>query len=116
MSIGPMGFFSSIAATPMAESQGSDVDRATQETSVQAHEISQNTKAENAAGVGQTDGEEHETADRDADGRRRMEKPLAKKKRIVRQEESIANTTAAEEPHLSRDASGTSGNELDLSG
>ena len=26
MSIGPMGFFSSIAATPMAESQGSDVD------------------------------------------------------------------------------------------
>ncbi len=116
MSIGPMGFFSSIAATPMAESQGSDVDLAVQEASVQAHEISQNIKAENAAGVGQTDGEEHETADRDADGRRLMEKPLAKKKRIARQPESASDATAAEEPHLSRDASGASGNELDLSG
>ena len=45
-----------------------------------------------------------------------MEKPLAKKKRIARQPESASDATAAEEPHLSRDASGTSGNELDLSG
>jgi hypothetical protein len=62
MSVGPMGFFGSIAATPLSQSKGSDVDRAAQEANGQTGEASNAIKAENAAGIGATDGEEHGAA------------------------------------------------------
>ena len=37
------------------------------------------TKASDASGIGSTDGEEHQTEERDADGRRLWEAPLGKK-------------------------------------
>ena len=112
MSVGPMGFFSSIAATPLSQSKGNDVDRAGQESAGQSAEAANDVKAENAAGIGATDGEEHGAAERDADGRRIREKPPGKKK---------APEPAAEAPPVStsvpsKDASGESGNELDLTG
>src|SRR5437016_4103766 len=79
MSVGPMGFFGSVAATPLAQTQGSDVDRAAQETAGQGRQANNAAKAENAAGIGETDGQEHGAAERDADGRRLWEKPLGKK-------------------------------------
>src|SRR6266567_177313 len=107
MSVGPMGFFGSIAATPLSQSKGSDVDRAAQESAGQSGQASNAAKAENAAGIGATDGEEHGAAERDADGRRIWEKPTGKKK--------PAATLPATPPH-SKDATGASGSQLDLTG
>ena len=62
-------------------------------------------KAEAAAGVGEPDGEDHETHDRNADGRRPWE-------------DQPAPEADAEPPDMrqSKDPSGQSGNLLDLTG
>ena len=112
MSVGPMGFFSSIAATPLSQSKGSDVDRAAQDTSGQSAQTTNAAKAENAAGIGATDGDEHGTAERDADGRRIFEKSPGKKKPVATDADIAVATPTA----LSKDASGDSGNQLDLTG
>ncbi|HEV3418655.1 MAG TPA: hypothetical protein VG056_17680 [Pirellulales bacterium] len=112
MSVGPMGFFGSIAATPLSQSQGSDADRVAQESSAQTGQAANATKAKNAAGIGATDGEEHAAAERDADGRRIWEKSPGKKKPAA----AGAETLPAEPPPLSKDATGASGNQLDLTG
>jgi hypothetical protein len=59
-----------------------------------------------AAGIGQTDGEDHQTADRDADGRRAWEIPPQKN----------AEGDPADEPPQVKDPSGQSGGTIDLSG
>jgi hypothetical protein len=112
MSVGPMGFFSSIAATPLSQSKGNDVDRDGQESAGQSAQVANEAKAENAAGIGATDGEEHGAAERDADGRRIWEKPPGKKRVAA----PAAETPLASSPVISKDASGESGNELDLTG
>jgi len=128
MSIGPMGFFSVIAATspqasalaaPLAQTQSSDVDRTAQDVAEQARQTDTDTKAETAAGVGQTDGEEHSANDRDADGRRLWERPLGLSEDAASTDEesdgeSEEDGTSTE--HASKDASGESGNQLDLMG
>jgi hypothetical protein len=128
MSIGPMGFFSVIAATslqtsalaaPLAQTQGSDVDRVATEVAEQATESDGDTKAETAAGVGQTDGEEHSANDRDADGRRLWEKPLGLAEDGASTDEESdgkSEESTAGVEHASKDATGESGNQLDLMG
>jgi hypothetical protein len=111
MSVGPLGFFSSIAATPLPQSKGSDADRTAQETAGQTAQASNAAKAENAAGIGQTDGEEHGAAERDADGRRLWEKSPDKKHPVVLSPEATAPTAMQ-----SKDATGESGTQLDLTG
>jgi hypothetical protein len=112
MSVGPMDFFASIAATPLAQTTGSDVDRAAQEAAGSDGQAANAAKAENAAGIGQTDGEEHATAERDADGRRLFEKPLRKKKAAA----AVAEEAVPAPPPSSKDVTGQSGNQLDLTG
>ncbi len=110
MSVGPLSFAGSAAATPLAQSKGSDVDRAEQETSAQERQFQHELKAEQAAGIGQTDGEEHETEDRDADGRRLWELPPKKAK-------AASDVAMAEDStQHSRDVTGDCGNQLDLTG
>ena len=55
--------------TPLAQAKGTDVERAGQDLDVQQHTVRGELKADAAAGVGETDGEDHQTDDRDADGR-----------------------------------------------
>ena len=110
MSIGSLGFAGIGASTPLAQAKGTDADREAQETTSQETQQQTDAQAEQAAGVGQTDGEEHETAERDADGRRLWELP-AKKKAAAK----AAAPVLEESPH-SRDASGQCGNALDLTG
>ena len=62
-----------MAGTFLAQTRGSDIDRTQQESNSQDLRAESDLKAEAAAGVGQTDGEEHQTAKRDADGRRLWE-------------------------------------------
>jgi hypothetical protein len=107
-----MGFFSSIAATPLSQSKGSDVDRATQDTSGQAAQTTNAAKAENAAGIGATDGDEHGANERDADGRRIFEKSPSKRKPAP----PVADVAPLAPAPLSKDATGNAGNQLDLTG
>ena len=97
----------SAAGAPFAQLRGSDVDRAQQESSAQELRAEGDLNAEEAAGVGQTDGEDHETADRDADGRLPWQLPNRQGQQDFDGLHQHAGT---------KDPSGQSGNALDLSG
>jgi len=108
MSVGPLGGLGySAAGTQLAQSKGSDVERTQQDANSQQRQIQSQSKAENAAGIGETDGQDHEAAERDADGRRIWEKTARGK-----HGEEAADTADRQ----SRDATGQSGTLLDLSG
>lgn len=112
MSVGPLGGIAAGAAgSPLAQAKGSDVERTQHDTANQQRSVQADQKAESAAGIGEADGEDHETAERDADGRRLWEAP--------------PRPAAPDEPEGhdshptnrgSKDATGQSGNLLDLSG
>jgi hypothetical protein len=107
MSVGPLtGLIGSLAGTPMAQSKGAEVERAQQDAAAQERRAVNDQRADSASGIGETDGEDHETDQRDADGRRLWERQSASRPR----QEPPA------EPPPSKDASGQSGNLLDLSG
>ena len=109
MSIGPLSSIAgSIAGTSLAQTRGPDVDRAQQESAARELRAQSQEKAELAAGIGEADGDNHQTAERDADGRRLWEFPQRKGK-----QEAVAD-----EPHQpqSQDPTGHSGSMLDLSG
>jgi hypothetical protein len=108
MSIGSLGgIANSVAGAPLAQTKGSEVDRAQQDANVQQRHVQNEAKADAAAGIGETDGQEQSSADRDADGRRPWEQ--------LGQPTPESNS---DEPPAarSRDASGQSGTQLDLSG
>src|SRR4051812_25892960 len=111
MSVGSLSFAGIGAGTPLSQAKGSDSDRIEQETSAAQNKFHSELKAEEAAGIGQTDGEDHETEDRDADGRRLWE-VAPKKADEVAADENSANS----EEHHVRDPHGELGNSLDLTG
>jgi hypothetical protein len=107
MSVGPLSSFAgSVAGAPLAQTKGSEAERAQYENAVQEGRVQSGNKAESAAGIGETDGKDHETAERDADGRRPWE---------IRHK-SKPPDAAADEAATVKDPSGQSGNLLDLSG
>lgn len=111
MSVGPLGgIASSAAGSPLAQSKGSDVERAQQDAANQARRTAADQKAENAAGIGEADGEDHETADRDADGRRLWEGPTEATS------DDATGQDGRSEQASAKDTSGERGNLLDLSG
>ena len=109
MSIGPLGMVGAAASAPAAQRQGSDVDRVAQDQSSQAREAASSKQAAKAEGVGETD-QNHETTDRDADGRRVWERTSGNSKHHEGDPEDHT------EAPRSRDATGDRGNQLDLSG
>ncbi|MBN2291459.1 MAG: hypothetical protein JXM70_03480 [Pirellulales bacterium] len=110
MSIGPSaGLAGSVAGTPLAQASSSESDRIRQEVSAQQRQTVSEQKAENAAGIGETDGEDHETEDRDADGRKLWEETPEGKGQSPDEDRD-------DEPIRVKDVNGQSGNLLDLSG
>lgn len=110
MSIGPLGGLAgSAAGAPLAQTKGSETERSRQDTGAQQRRVQSDQKAEAASGIGETDGEDHQTADRDADGRRFWEAPPE-----PNAPEQAAGTDDAD--RRSKDATGQSGQNLDLSG
>jgi hypothetical protein len=105
MSIGFGGVAGSAAGSQLAQTSGTDVDRTSQEVAGAVRKADYQLKAEAAAGIGETDGEDHESEDRDADGRR----PWTKFIQEPPEEEK-------DDQPKSKDATGQSGNLLDLSG
>jgi hypothetical protein len=108
--MGPLGIVGSIAGSPLAQSKGSDVDRAAQGTADQARQAKAELQAEQAAGIGQTE-EDQQSSERDADGRRLWEQ-------VAESAGDSAEEDAAEalSPPQSKDPSGDRGQRLDLSG
>ncbi|MFH1265237.1 MAG: hypothetical protein ABIK89_05875 [Planctomycetota bacterium] len=108
MSLGPLGgITASAAGSPLAQAKGSDVEKAQQDAGGQQRRVQADQKAESAAGIGEADGEDHETSERDADGRRLWEGQAAN---------SSQQDPHAPEDRTSKDATGQAGNLLDLSG
>lgn len=108
MSIGPSGIVPSAAGTPLAQTRGAETSA--KEAADRGPAAGQ---ADRADGVDQTAGEP-QTGDRDADGRRLWEKP-PEKKDGEKSADGDAKATGRQPP-LSRDATGTRGNQLDLLG
>ncbi len=112
MSVGPLGgIAASAAGSPRAQAKGSDVERAQQDAASQQRRIQTDQKAEDAAGIGEADGEDHEAADRDADGRRLWEDPP--QRNDTHAQEGDPHESA---PPRSKDITGRTGNLLDLTG
>ncbi len=108
-SVGPLGGINvSAAGTPLAQTRGSEVERTGQDLGAQQRNAVYEQKAQAAAGIGETDGEDHQTDERDADGRRLWELPPDKQK-------NSGEDSSNRSPQC-RDASGQSGNLLDLTG
>lgn len=106
MSVGFGGITASAAGAPLAQTSGTDVDRTSQEVATAVRKSAYQLKAEAAAGIGETDGENHQSEDRDADGRRPWQN-MAQDSDTGEEKES---------PGQSKDATGQAGNLLDLSG
>ena len=103
------GIPASIAGIPIAQTSGSESDRIRADTSAQRSTAAAEDHAKRAEGIGAADGEDHQTDDRDADGRRPWEFGPAKTVAKPQAEEDVV------ERH-SRDASGESGGQLDVTG
>lgn len=110
MSIGPTGMIGSVAGSPLAQGQGSEVNKAQQDTADQKRQVDLADKAGKAEGIGQTEQEE-QASDRDADGRR----PWEIGGQAAEQEPDDAGLPASEK-HGARDPSGERGQHLDLNG
>ena len=111
MSIGPMGTIGSIAGTPLSQTKGSDVEKAAEDTEHQSRASQAQQRAENAAGIGQTE-EDSEANDRDADGRRIWEAG----QQPPQEDADAAADSPANDPPRGKDPTGMSGTTLDLSG
>ncbi len=115
MSIGPMsGVQGSAAGAPLSQTKGSETERAAKDSSATQRQVKNDTKAEQAAGIGQTEGDEG-PADRDADGRKLWEDSTD----FSSQEETPEESSAGEEdpsPQQTEDPTGETGNALDLTG
>lgn len=105
MSIGPLGPLPAAAGTPLAQTRG-DLENSQVVRENQERKIAGNRQAEAAAGIGETDGEDHQTEERDADGRRPWEIPPPRKQ----------EADSTEQKATPKDPQGTLGQLLDLSG
>jgi hypothetical protein len=70
MSVGPTASIAySVAGGSLAQTTGPDAIRARQDAVVQQRSLEATQQTEDASGIGQTDGEDNQTNERDADGR-----------------------------------------------
>lgn len=106
MSIGPLGPIApSLAATSQAQAK-SDAETSQVVRDNQERRVAGDRQAEMAAGIGETDGENHQTEERDADGRRPWEIPPTRRK----------DSESEEHQPPPSDPRGELGRLLDLSG
>lgn len=110
MSIGSLGVVGGLASTPLTQ-RAAEVEKTQRESADQVRETKSQQRAEQSAGIGQTE-EDSQAGERDADGRRPWERAAAAEKPAA--EELPAHTVAS--PVCAKDPSGACGGELDLLG
>jgi hypothetical protein len=104
------GMLSSAAGASLSQTAGSETERAQKDASTQRRAADADQKAVESAGIGQTQ-EDQESSERDADGRRLWEHPPEAGKKPA------ANGVDAEaQSRQSKDPTGQSGTQLDLTG
>jgi len=108
MSIGPLEHAGIAAGVPLALSKGSELQRAAHESAHHARQVEAGRKAQDAAGIGATEGDENETSDRDADGRRLWDDSIGSATRSINAVDPVGSGT--------KDPTGQSGTQLDLAG
>ena len=109
MSVSPLGSpLNSVLGSPIAQTHGTEVDRAQQENTNQSHRTHSHAKAEQASGIGEME-EEQEATDREVDGRRPWEMPT-KPSPAENDQESPGDRSSASDP------TGATGSQLDLRG
>jgi hypothetical protein len=109
MSIGPMNpIAASVIGSTYGMNRASDIERTQQDSTSQEVRLESAEKAETASDVGETDGRDSQTSERDGDGRRPWEFRRGRAK-------GTADAPPAD-PHLPKDPTGLSGNALDLTG
>jgi hypothetical protein len=101
------GALTSAAGAPLSQTAGAEAERTQKESGVQQRLADAQAKSEKASGIGQME-QDQEASERDADGRRLWED--ASKKKVA------ADATPAEVQRQAKDATGMSGNSLDLTG
>jgi hypothetical protein len=110
MTMAPLGgIVTSAAGSPLSQTAGSEAERTQKDSLHQQRQTDSSKQAERAAGIGQTD-EDQQSSERDADGRRLWEAPANPQKNAAKEE------PAATVVRQSKDASGQSGTQLDLTG
>lgn len=110
MSVGFLGGVTgSAAGAPLSQTAGSETERAKKESLAQSRQADSSQKSEAASGIGQTE-KDQESSERDADGRRLWE--LQQQAKASSKDGDDAAATARQ----SKDATGNSGTQLDLTG
>jgi hypothetical protein len=110
MTMAPLGgIVTSAAGAPLSQTAGSDAERVQKDALHQQRQTDSNQQAERAAGIGQTE-QDQQSSERDADGRRLWEAPGKTSK------ESVKEAASESVVRQSKDASGQSGTQLDLTG
>lgn len=111
MSMGPLGgIIGSAAGAPLSQTQGSSVERAGRDAAAQERGVELDLKAEQAAGIGQTEGDS-ESSDRDADGRRMWER---QQERQASDEQASDEEQTDDTPKASHESDDETGGSLDL--
>src|SRR5580698_3091084 len=108
MSVYPTGSAGAFAGVPMAQTKGSEIERAQQDVQVRQRQAKSEARSADAADVAAADGEDTQTHDRDADGRRFWERPTPPQPADESGEPPVL--------HQSKDPQGASGGQLDLTG
>jgi hypothetical protein len=110
MSMVPLGgILGSAAGVPLSQNAGSETERAQKDSQAQHRQVDSDQRAERAAGIGQTE-QDQESSERDADGRRLWEAPAQSSK------DDKSDDASAPPVRQSKDATGQSGTQLDLTG
>ena len=112
MTMAPLGgITSSAAGAPLSQTSGSETERTQKEAIAHQRQVDADQQAEKAAGIGQTE-QDQESSERDADGRRLWEAPAGAGKNKDNNEGALADAATRQ----SKDATGQSGTQLDLTG
>lgn len=110
MSVGPMGLAGSIVGG-LPQIRSAEAGRVEKQSADQARQTKSDQKAEAAEGVGETTQDE-KASDRDADGRRLWEAMPEQSAKVDEPSEGALTQKASQ----SKDPTGTSGGQLDLTG
>ena len=111
MSVGPMGAAGSFAGVPLAQTRGSEAERAAQQSQAHERQLRSLEKATDAEGIAASDSEDNQAQDRDADGHRLWERPPT-----ASGAEAETEDLAAPSVEPLPDPRGESGTQLDLTG
>lgn len=101
------GAIHSAAGAPLSQTAGAEAERTQKDATAGQRLADAQAKSEQASGIGQME-QDQQASERDADGRRLWEDK--------KQGEAEAAADAPESPRQAKDASGMSGNTLDLTG